>query len=69
MGLSKSLENKKFDSRLIEWNLKNNVISKSEYDQYISSLQDSSNNAEVVDIETEDNDDDLSGSHGNPALF
>ena len=50
MSLSDDLTKKKFDIRLLEWNLINNVISQEEYDKYINSLEDQGSNSEYLDI-------------------
>lgn len=55
MELSKAIENSKFDARLIERNLRNGTISKSEYDAYLKSLKDLKDNTLQVSLESDDN--------------
>lgn len=55
MELSKAIENSKFDARLIERNLNNGTISKSEYDAYLKSLKDLKDNTLQVSLESDDN--------------
>ena len=55
MELSKAIENSKFDARLIERNLHNGTISKSEYDAYLKSLKDLKDNTLQVSLESDDN--------------
>jgi len=53
--LYKAIENSKFDARLIERNLNNGTISKSEYDSYLKSLKDLKDNTLQVSLESDDN--------------
>lgn len=55
MELSKAIENSKFDARLVERNLNNGTISKSEYDAYLKSLKDLKDNTLQVSLESDDN--------------
>ena len=50
MSLVDDLNNKKFDKRLIEWNLRNNKITKEEYDQLMNSLPDEQAKSTTVDL-------------------
>ncbi|MBT4760650.1 MAG: hypothetical protein HOO06_03035 [Bdellovibrionaceae bacterium] len=50
MSLASDLKNKRFDKRLVDWNLKNNVITQAEYDQMMSSLSDETDNATTVEL-------------------
>ena len=43
-----------FDSRLTEWNLKNNKITKSQLESYLKSLPDDSANTEKVNFDQDD---------------
>ncbi|MEZ4871546.1 MAG: hypothetical protein R2827_04715 [Bdellovibrionales bacterium] len=54
MSLSNSLKNKKFDIRMLEWNLKNGIITQQEYDQHIANLSDDTPRSE--NLKFEDND-------------
>ncbi len=40
MSLREGLTNKKFDKRVIDWNLRNGVITQAEYDQHVQGLSD-----------------------------
>ena len=51
MSLDKALKNLKFDSRMTEFNLNNNVISKEELKAHLEKLPDNSANAEQIDLE------------------
>jgi hypothetical protein len=50
VSLASDLKNKRFDKRLVDWNLKNNVITQAEYDQMMSSLSDETDNATTVEL-------------------
>ena len=50
MSLSDDLNKKKFDKRLFEWNLKNKVITQSEHDQHIQSLEDRGSSSEYLEL-------------------
>lgn len=54
MALDKDLKALKYDSRLKDWNLRNGVINKEEYDNYLKELPDLSNNAVQIDLEDTD---------------
>jgi len=43
-----------FDSRLTEWNLRHNKLTKSDLDQYLKNLSDESANAMNLNIEESD---------------
>lgn len=51
MSLNKALENMKFDSRLLDLNLRLGRLTQEEYDAHIKSLEDLEKNAEKIDIE------------------
>lgn len=53
MSLSKSLEKLKFDTRMIDINMKNGTLDKSEYDQYLSTLENTESNAAQLDFKHE----------------
>lgn len=44
----------KFDSRLMEWNLKHNLVSKTELKGYLDSLPDETENAETLTLDDDD---------------
>ena len=46
MKHNKTLERQKFDSRLINWNIKRGVITEKEYQEYLKTLPDSSDKAD-----------------------
>jgi hypothetical protein len=57
MSLKSAMDNLKFDSRMIEINLKNQSITKDEYKKYLDKLSDVKNVAIPLDIESaEDHD-------------
>ena len=43
-----------FDSRMVEWNLKHEIITKDGLDKYLKSLPDDSANSEELHIQDED---------------
>ena len=45
-----------FDARMIEWNLRHNVISKDKLKSYLESLPDEAANSELIHIEEDDMD-------------
>ena len=51
-----------FDSRMVEWNLKHNLITKDQLKKYLDSLSDVGTNCEALEIE--DTDLDASGAEG-----
>lgn len=52
MKLEQSIENLKYDTRLIDYNLKHNKVTKEEYQNYLQSLNDSSNDCQAIELET-----------------
>jgi hypothetical protein len=50
MSLVHDLENKKFDKRLLDWNLRNKRVTQQEYDQMIQSLEDRKEQSVVVEL-------------------
>lgn len=60
MGLKDALKEKSFDTRLVDWNIANGVVSKQEYEQHLQNLKDISVNAEALEISDEDTPDDFS---------
>ena len=48
MKLNNIIKNFKFDKRLVEWNLSNEIISINEYKQYLQSLSDLSTEKEEL---------------------
>ena len=63
MTLDKVMQSLKFDSRMIEFNLRTGVITKEELQKYLSQLPDSSNNSEKVNLEDNSDDSDLIERH------
>ena len=61
MSLDKAMKNLKFDTRMQEYNLNNGLLTQEELKKHLESLQDASNNVELIDID--DADDDLDESH------
>lgn len=51
MSLAKSLLSLKLDSRMLEYNFKNGLITKEEYEAYLKQLPDLSNNLEFLSLE------------------
>lgn len=54
MDLHKCLEELKFDQRLLDYNMRNNIISKDEVKKKASALKDLADLCEPVDIENDD---------------
>ena len=52
--LNKNLDVKKFDTRLIEWNLQNGIITKEELEKHLASLEDSEAKAEYFKLVNSD---------------
>lgn len=50
MTLDKAIKNMKFDIRLMERNLKNGLITEKEYQEFLKSLPDSSQNVDLVNL-------------------
>ena len=50
MTLDKAIKNMKFDIRLMERNLKNGLITEKEYQEYLKSLPDNSQNVDLVNL-------------------
>lgn len=53
MALNEALKKLKFDTRLTEWYLKNNLMSQDELKAHLSQLPDVGNN---IDLSTDDDD-------------
>lgn len=51
MALDKAMKNLKFDVRLTEFNLNNNVLTKEELEQHLAKIPDSGTNAEGLNID------------------
>lgn len=65
MSLFKSLQGKKFDKRMVEWNLKNGVISQAEYDQFMKDLPDLKGRSAIISlVDKEDHSSSRSESNG-----
>ena len=45
-----------FDSRMIEWNLRHNIVTKERLSAHLESLPDDAANSELIKIEDEDMD-------------
>lgn len=56
MSLAKGMEDKKYDKRILEWNLRNDVITKEEYNQLLENLSDESANATELSVFKDDVD-------------
>lgn len=50
MTLDKAMKNMKFDIRLMERNLKNGLITEKEYQDYLKTLPDCSQNIDLVNL-------------------
>ena len=50
-NLERALNHLRFDERLIDWNLQNGIISQSELDTHLNSLQDVHSEAIKIDID------------------
>lgn len=53
MSLSKNIEKLKYDTRMIDINLKDGSLNQKEYEAYLSSLEDTSGNRTNVDFKHE----------------
>jgi len=53
--LKKAMDEKKFDTRLIELHLQTGKISQQEYAEYLKSLKDCQDNAAVLQLSDSDN--------------
>lgn len=51
MSFDDAMKKMKFDARMLEYNLKNGVISKKEYEDYLKQIPDSTEMAESIDLE------------------
>ena len=49
--LDTALANLKFDSRMIDWNIKNGLLTQEELQTYLSSLQDTADNTISLELE------------------
>ena len=56
MTLVDAIQKLKIDKRLLDYNLKNGVLSQEEWDQYVRSLEDVKDRSEGIDIDREDRD-------------
>lgn len=56
MSLNKAVENLKFDSRLLDINLRLGRITQAEYDQHIKSLADLESDSLKIDLENKTNE-------------
>ena len=55
MSLSDDLNKKKFDVRLVDWNLRSTKISKEELSKHLDSLEDEGSKSEYLDISPDAN--------------
>ena len=62
MSLDKAMQNLKYDSRLVEYNVRTGQLSKEELAKYMASLPDSAANSEKLNIE-ENSDRSESSAH------
>jgi len=51
--LDKALDNLKFDIRMVDWNIKNGIISKSDLEKHLNALNDLATSSETLEIEVE----------------
>jgi hypothetical protein len=63
LDLRKALDALKFDSRMLEWNLRNGVVTQKDFDQYLSQLKDEKDKCETVDLDFSHDRSSLNG-HG-----
>lgn len=56
MSLNKAVENLKYDSRLLEMNLRMGRLTQAEYDQHIKQLQDLEGDSLKIDLENKTNE-------------
>ena len=54
MTLDKALKNMKFDTRLVDWHIKNNQLTKEELEQHLKQLPDSGQNIDLINLSKED---------------
>lgn len=62
MSLDKAMKNLKYDTRLTEWNLRNNELSQDEYKKFLDQLPDVSSNVSLVSMS--DLDDEVTPEEG-----
>lgn len=53
MELHEALQMVKYDTRLIDWNLKQGLINKDDYDKHLKALPDSTDRSQTLDLEVE----------------
>lgn len=53
MELHEALQMVKYDTRLIDWNLKQGLITQEEYDKHVKSLPDTADRSQKLDLEVE----------------
>ena len=51
MDLAKALENLKFDTRMKDWNVKQGVLTKDDFEKNVKGLKDSAGDCEEVTLE------------------
>lgn len=54
MNLNKAMQQSKFDTRLVDFNINNGIVTKEEYEQHLQSLQDLSHMSETLRFEGDD---------------
>jgi hypothetical protein len=64
MSLKKSMDEKKFDTRLIDLHVQTGKITEAEYKQYLESLKDQQDNATILQLDLT-SDSEESSSTGN----
>ena len=50
MGLNEALAKLKFDKRLLDYHLKNNILKKEEVEGHLSKLEDTAQNSETLNL-------------------
>ena len=56
MSLKKEIEGMKYDKRLLEWNIRNQVITKKDLEDHLSRLEDKSNASESLSFESNEDE-------------
>lgn len=51
--MAKNVDDRLFDSRVVEKNISKNLITRKDYEKYLDSLQDESKNCEEISLEDE----------------
>lgn len=56
MTLDKALKNMKYDTRLVEWHIKNNQLSKEELEKHLQQLPDCGGNIDLISFSKEESE-------------